>query len=77
MIYLEHDFYSNFNSMAESNDDASMKGMFIDQISNIIAYKKNDLVKVAKKHNISLKKKDGTLKSKLQLFSSLKRKDLL
>ena len=56
MIYLEHDFYSNFNSMAESNDDASMKGMFIDQISNIIAYKKNDLVSLFGKIGITVSK---------------------
>ena len=33
MIYLENDFYSNFNSMVESNDDLSLKSMFIDQVS--------------------------------------------
>ena len=32
MIYLENDFYSNFNSMVESNDDLALKSMFIDQI---------------------------------------------
>ena len=57
MIYLENDFYSNFNSMAESNDDVSMKGMFIDQISNIIAYKKDDLVSLFDKIGITVSKK--------------------
>ena len=40
MIYLENDFYSNFNSIAQSNDDVSMKNLLIDQISNLIAFKK-------------------------------------
>lgn len=57
MIYLENDFYSNFNSMAESNDDVSMKNMFIDQISNLVAYKKDDLVNLFNKIDIKVSKK--------------------
>jgi len=40
-------------------------------------YKRVQLEKLAKKHKINLKKRDGTLKTKLQLFRSLKRKNLL
>jgi len=40
-------------------------------------YKKYQLEKLAKKHKINLKKRDGTPKTKLQLFRSLKRKELL
>ena len=40
-------------------------------------FKKSDLVKIAKKYNISLKTKDGAVKSKEQLFKSLKRKKLI
>jgi hypothetical protein len=54
MIYLENDFYSNFNSMVESNDEVSTKSMFIDQISNLIAYKKNDLVSLFNKIGIKV-----------------------
>lgn len=57
MIYLENDFYSNFNSMVESNDDVSMKDMFVDQISNLIAYKKDDLVSLFNKIGIKVSKK--------------------
>jgi hypothetical protein len=57
MIYLENDFYSNFNSIVESNDDVSMKDMFIDQISNLIAYKKDDLVSLFNKIGIKVSKK--------------------
>jgi hypothetical protein len=57
MIYLENDFYSNFNSMVESNDDLALKGMFIDQISNLIAYKKDDLISLFGKIGIKVSKK--------------------
>jgi hypothetical protein len=57
MIYLENDFYSNFNSMVESNDDMSLHKMFIDQISNLIAYKKQDLVSLFKKIDIKVSDK--------------------
>lgn len=54
MIYLENDFYSNFNSMVEANDEVSTKSMFIDQISNLIAFKKNDLVNLFNKIGIKV-----------------------
>jgi len=57
MIYLENDFYSNFNSMVESNDDVSLKSMFIDQISNLIAYRKADLISLFGKVGIKVSKK--------------------
>jgi len=43
----------------------------------IDTYKKSDLVKIAKKHEVSLKTRDDKVKTKLQLFNSLKRKGLL
>jgi WD40 repeat protein len=43
----------------------------------IDTYKKSNLIKIAKKHEISLKTKDKTPKTKLQLFNSLKRKKLV
>jgi hypothetical protein len=49
----------------------------IKKIKEIDLYKKDDLEKIAKKNNISLKTKDGKIKTKEQLFNSLKRKDLL
>jgi predicted porin len=54
MIYLENDFYSNFNSIVESNDDVSLRGMLVDQMSNLIAYKKSDLVSLFKKIGINV-----------------------
>ena len=57
MIYLENDFYSNFNSMVDSNDDLALKSMFIDQVSNLIAYKKEDLINLFGKIDIKVSKK--------------------
>ena len=54
MIYLENDFYSNFSSMVESNDDVSLNKMFVDQISNLIAFKKNDLISLFGKIGIKV-----------------------
>jgi hypothetical protein len=56
MIYLENDFYSNFSSMVESNDEVSLNRMFVDQISNLIAYKKSDLVSLFGKVGINVSK---------------------
>jgi hypothetical protein len=56
MIYLENDFYSNFSSMVEANDEVSLNRMFVDQISNLIAYKKSDLVSLFGKVGINVSK---------------------
>jgi WD40 repeat protein len=40
-------------------------------------FKKSDLIKIAKMHNLSLKTRDDKVKTKLQLFRSLKRKNLI
>lgn len=53
MIYLKNDFYSNFNSISQSNDEVSMKGLLIDQISSVIAYNKSGLLDLFKKVDIS------------------------
>jgi WD40 repeat protein len=43
----------------------------------IDTYKKSELVKISKKHEVSLKTRNDKVKTKLQLFNSLKRKGLL
>ena len=40
-------------------------------------YKKADLVNIAKKHDVSLRTKNKTVKTKLELYNSLKRKQLI
>lgn len=56
MIYLENDFYSNFTSMVESNDEKLMNNMLVDQISNLIAYKKENLVSLFNKIGLKVSK---------------------
>jgi ABC-type transporter Mla maintaining outer membrane lipid asymmetry ATPase subunit MlaF len=43
----------------------------------LVGAKKSDLVKIAKMNDVSLKTKDNKVKTKLQLFNSLKRKKLI
>ena len=52
MIYLENDFYSNFNSMVKANDEMAIKEMFIDQISSVVAFNKAGLLDLFKKVGI-------------------------
>ena len=47
------------------------------KVKEIDTYKKDKLVKIAKKHEVSLKARDGKLKTKEQLFNSLKRKKII
>lgn len=64
-----------FNKLLSSNQTGS--GKTKKKVKEIDMYKKDALEKIAKKHDISLKAKDGKIKTKEQLFKSLKRKDLL
>lgn len=72
MIYIENDFYSNFNSMVESNDDLALNDMFIDQISNLIAYKKEDLINLFSKIGIKVSKKPKNKELSDVIASNLK-----
>lgn len=47
------------------------------KVKEIDTFKKSDLVKIAKKNDVSLKARDGSVKTKEQLFNSLKRKKLI
>lgn len=47
------------------------------KVKQIDTYKKVDLEKIAKKNEVSLKTRDGKIKTKEQLFDSLKRKKLI
>jgi len=47
------------------------------KVKLIDTFLKTDLEKIAKKHDVSLKARDGKIKTKEQLFNSLKRKKLI
>lgn len=64
-------FFNNLQSGAAKSKKDKKK------VKEIDMYKKEALEKIAKKHDVSLKTKDGKIKTKEQLFKSLKRKDLL
>jgi hypothetical protein len=47
------------------------------KVKLIDTFLKTKLEKIAKKHDVSLKTRDGKIKTKEQLFNSLKRKNLI
>jgi len=67
-------FVNSLNSKYQVGSGKSKKT--IKKVKEIDMYKKDALEKIAKKHDISLKSRDGKIKTKEQLFKSLKRKDL-
>jgi len=56
MIYVENDFYSNFQGAVKSNDDQSLKTMFIDQLSGLIANHRGELLELFQKAGIRTSK---------------------
>jgi WD40 repeat protein len=57
--------------------DGGKKNKTIKKEKLIDTYKKSDLVKIAKMNDVSLKMQNDKVKTKLQLFNSLKRKKLI
>jgi hypothetical protein len=60
-----------------SSKKMSSKKVSSKKVSEIKKFTRLQLVKLAKKHGVSLRKRDGTPKTKEQLFRSLKRKKLI
>lgn len=56
MLYIKDDFYSNFTAIANSNDTKAMRGIMIDQISNIIADRRNEVIDLIQKSGIKISK---------------------
>ena len=54
MLYIKDDFYSNFTAIAKSNDTMAMRGIMIDQISNLIADRRGDVIDTIKKSSVKL-----------------------
>lgn len=54
MIYVENDFYSNFNGAVKSNDEATIESMLIDQLSTIIAKRRGEVIELMQKVKIPL-----------------------
>jgi len=61
----------------ESNPKLKKEDKPKPKVKLIDTFLKTDLEKIAKKHNVSLKTRDGKIKTKEQLFNSLKRKSLI
>lgn len=72
MIYVENDFYSNFSSVAKSNDDVAMRGVLVDQISSVIANRKDELIDLFGKTGIKVSKKPTNKELSNLVVSNLK-----
>lgn len=72
MIYVENDFYSNFNSVAKANDDMAMRSILVDQISNIIANRKDELIDLFNKVGIKVSKKPSNKELSNLVVSNIK-----
>src|SRR3990167_9151754 len=57
MLYLEHDFYSNFNAGVNSGDNSFITDMITNEISELIVHQHDDLIDLFEKVNISINKK--------------------
>lgn len=57
MLYLKHDFYSNFNSGINSGDNELLSDMLVNELSEIIVYRNPDLLALLKRAGISTSKK--------------------
>lgn len=61
----------------QSEEGTMIGGKKNKKVKQIDTYNKKNLEKISKDNNISLKTRDGKLKTKEQLFNSLKRKKLI
>lgn len=54
MLYLEHDFYSNFNSGIMSGDNDFITDMIVNELSEIIVYKRKSIIDLLEKVQLKL-----------------------
>lgn len=73
----EEEFHGSGKSKAKAKPKPKAKAKPEPKKKLIDTYTKIDLEKIAKKHDVSLKSRDGKVKTKEQLFNSLKRKKLI
>lgn len=55
MLYLKHNFYSNFSSSIESGDNEFITDMIVNETSELIVYKRDELLPFLEKIGIKLK----------------------
>lgn len=59
MIYVKHDFFSNFTSSVSVGDTEFSKNIIANELSDIIIFKTNSLISVLEKINVKCSKKDS------------------
>ena len=76
-MYGNEKFNPSSHSVESYSNHSGGKKSVDKKVKQIDTYKKVDLEKIAKKNEISLKTRDGKIKTKQQLFDSLKRKKII
>lgn len=56
MIYVENDFYSNFSSAIESNDERAIQDIIVDKISKVISKDRKELKSLLRKLGVQYPK---------------------
>jgi hypothetical protein len=72
MIYVENDFYSNFNGAVKADDDTVVQSMMVDQISNLIAKRRGEVIQLFQKIGIKLSQNPSNEEISDRLVRSLK-----
>lgn len=54
MIYVDNDFYSNFDNAVKANDDATIQNMMIDQFSTLIAKRRGEVIEMLQKVSVTV-----------------------
>ena len=54
MLYLNHDFYSNFNSGIQSGDNDFITDMIVNELSELIVYNHDSLLDLMNNVGISV-----------------------
>jgi len=57
MLYLEHDFYSNFNSGVEAGDNNHITDMVVNEFSELVVYQDDELIELLNKIGIKVSEK--------------------
>lgn len=57
MLYLKHDFYSNFNSGVSSGDNELLSDMVSNELSDLIVYRRSEVIGLLDKLSIKTSKK--------------------
>jgi hypothetical protein len=72
MIYVENDFYSNFNNAVKANDEPTIHNMLVDQISTLIARRRGEVIELYQKVGVPVSANPSNEELVNKLISNIK-----